>query len=381
MTRHPLPYAGGTDVGLVRSDNEDAYLVNPPLLAVADGLGGHLAGEVASSIAVETLLADAPRSADAKALARAVRTANAAVIEAADSGRGRFGMGTTLTAAMIDGTRIVLAHVGDSRAYLLHFGALAQVTHDHSMVADMVRNGTLTAEEARVHPNRSVITRALGSDPNLLVDTYEIEAAPGDRLLLCSDGLTGMVDDPEIERILSTATSAEEAVDRLIEGARDAGGQDNITVVVAQIGDAARHVSHAHREGQPIRESGPAPRASSARAWGARVLWLLVLLGIVAGATYGAYSYARVQAFVIDEGGRVAVYRGVPGTIGSVELRWREELTNVPVAALDPVTATRLGDGIRVEGIAAAYDLVARYRLETGVSPDAVGSVEPTSTP
>ena len=381
MTRHPLPYAGGTDVGLVRSDNEDAYLVNPPLLAVADGLGGHLAGEVASSIAVETLLADAPRSADAKALARAVRTANAAVIEAADSGRGRFGMGTTLTAAMIDGTRIVLAHVGDSRAYLLHFGALAQVTHDHSMVADMVRNGTLTAEESRVHPNRSVITRALGSDPNLLVDTYEIEAAPGDRLLLCSDGLTGMVDDPEIERILSTATSAEEAVDRLIEGARDAGGQDNITVVVAQIGDAARHVSHAHREGQPIRESGPAPRASSARAWGARVLWLLVLLGIVAGATYGAYSYARVQAFVIDEGGRVAVYRGVPGTIGSVELRWREELTNVPVAALDPVTATRLGDGIRVEGIAAAYDLVARYRLETGVSPDAVGSVEPTSTP
>ena len=381
MTRHPLPYAGGTDVGLVRSDNEDAYLVNPPLLAVADGLGGHLAGEVASSIAVETLLADAPRSADAKALARAVRTANAAVIEAADSGRGRFGMGTTLTAAMIDGTRIVLAHVGDSRAYLLHFGALAQVTHDHSMVADMVRNGTLTAEESRVHPNRSVITRALGSDPNLLVDTYEIEAAPGDRLLLCSDGLTGMVDDPEIERILSTATSAEEAVDRLIEGARDAGGQDNITVVVAEIGDAARHVSHAHREGQPIRESGPAPRASSARAWGARVLWLLVLLGIVAGATYGAYSYARVQAFVIDEGGRVAVYRGVPGTIGSVELRWREELTNVPVAALDPVTATRLGDGIRVEGIAAAYDLVARYRLETGVSPDAVGSVEPTSTP
>jgi protein phosphatase len=377
MTRHPLPYAGGTDVGLVRSDNEDAYLVNPPLFAVADGLGGHLAGEVASSIAVETLLADAPRSADAKALARAVRTANAAVIQAADSGRGRSGMGTTLTAAMIDGTRIVLAHVGDSRAYLLHFGALAQVTHDHSMVADMVRNGTLTAEESRVHPNRSVITRALGSDPNLLVDTYEIEAAPGDRLLLCSDGLTGMVDDPEIERILSTATSAEEAVDRLIEGARDAGGQDNITVVVAEIGDAARHVSHAHREGQPIRESGSAPRASSARAWGARVLWLLVLLGIVAGATYGAYSYARVQAFVIDEGGRVAVYRGVPGTIGSVELRWREELTNVPVAGLDPVTATRLGDGIRVEGIAAAYDLVARYRLETGVSPDAVRSVEP----
>ncbi len=379
MTRHPLPYAGGTDVGHLRADNEDAYLVNPPLFAVADGLGGHQAGEVASSIAVERLLADAPRAADAKALARAVRSANSAVIQAADAGQGRAGMGTTLTAAMIDGTRIVLAHVGDSRAYLLNVGTLTQITQDHSMVADMVRNGTLTAEESRVHPNRSVITRALGSDPNLLVDTFEIEAAPGDRLLLCSDGLTGMIDDREIERILGAAPSAAEAVDRLIEAANDAGGQDNITVVVAEIGGDARHAAHL-RAARPGSADTPA-RASDARVWGARLLWTLLLFAIVAGAAYGAWSYARAQAFVIDEGGRVAVYRGVPGTIGSVELRWLEEVTNIPVAALDPVTATRLGEGVRVESIVAAYDLVARYRLETGVSPDATGSVEPTSTP
>jgi protein phosphatase len=379
MTRHPLPYAGGTDVGHLRADNEDAYLVNPPLFAVADGLGGHQAGEVASSIAVERLLAEAPRSADIKALARAVRSANSAVIQAADAGQGRAGMGTTLTAAMIDGTRIVLAHVGDSRAYLLNLGTLTQITQDHSMVADMVRNGTLTAEESRVHPNRSVITRALGSDPTMSVDTFEVEAAPGDRLLLCSDGLTGMVADRDIERILGTAPSAAEAVDRLIEAANDAGGQDNITVVVAEIGADARHTAHGRRAQHGSADA--AGGAGGARVWGARLLWVLLLVAIVAGAAYGAWAYARAQAFVIDEGGRVAVYRGVPGTLGSVELRWLEEVTNIPVGALDPVTATRLGEGVRVEDIVAAYDLVARYRLETGVSSDATGSIEPTSTP
>ena len=374
MTRHPLPYAGGTDVGHHRADNEDAYLVNPPLFAVADGLGGHQAGEVASSIAIERLRAEAPSFADAKALARAVRSANNAVIQAADAGQGRAGMGTTLTAAMIDGSRIVLAHVGDSRAYLLAYGTLTQLTQDHSMVADMVRNGTLSAEDARVHPSRSVITRALGSDPTMLVDTYEIEAAPGDRLLLCSDGLTGMVDDRAIEGILGTAPSAAEAVDRLIEAANDAGGQDNITVVVAEIGGDGGRAAQPRRAdltGQP----------SAARLWAGRLLWLLLLLAVIAGAAYGAWSYARAQAFVIDEGGRVAVYRGVPGTIGTLELNWLEDVTNIPVAALDPVTATRLGNGVRVEDLVAAYDLVARYRLETGISPDATGSVEPTSTP
>jgi protein phosphatase len=288
-------------------------------------------------------------------------------------------MGTTLTAAMIDGTRIVLAHVGDSRAYLLNLGTLTQITQDHSMVADMVRNGTLTAEESRVHPNRSVITRALGSDPTMSVDTFEVEAAPGDRLLLCSDGLTGMVADRDIERILGTAPSAAEAVDRLIEAANDAGGQDNITVVVAEIGADARHAAQVRRAQHGSADA--AGGAGGARVWGARLLWVLLLVAIVAGAAYGAWAYARAQAFVIDEGGRVAVYRGVPGTLGSVELRWLEEVTNIPVGALDPVTATRLGEGVRVEDIVAAYDLVARYRLETGVSSDATGSIEPTSTP
>jgi len=189
MTAPHIPGVGAlTDPGLTRPQNEDSMLVEPPLYAVADGMGGHRAGEVASRVALEELLANAPRSADSKALARAVRAANRAVIESAEKTRTRSGMGTTVTAAMVDGTHIAIAHVGDSRAYLLHEGRLTRITDDHSMVADLVRQGALTEEDARFHPQRSVITRALGSDRNMLADLYDVEAVAGDRLLLTTDG-------------------------------------------------------------------------------------------------------------------------------------------------------------------------------------------------
>ncbi len=368
-----LPYAGGTDVGLVRSGNEDSYLVNAPLFAVADGLGGHQAGEVASRIAVETLFGEAPRKADAKALGRAVRSANAAVIEAAQSGRGRTGMGTTLTAAMVDGTRIVMAHVGDSRAYLLHLGTLNQITQDHSMVADMVRAGTLTLDEARVHPSRSVITRALGSDPNLLVDVFEIGAAPGDRLLLCSDGLTSMVTDEEIERILGSSPTPQTAVALLIAAANDAGGQDNITAVVVDL-DGTTPVTVQEAEASPVR------RADGHR-WLARIAWVLVAAMIVATAAYSAYSYARAQAYVIEENGVVVVYRGVPGEFAGVTLHWLEAVTDIPADALDPITAARLKDGVRVDGLAPAFGLIAEYRLQVEPSTDSSAPADPAATP
>ena len=345
--RHAAPYAGDSHLGHVRSDNEDAFLLAPPLFAVADGLGGHQAGEIASSLAVETLLASAPRQADAKALGRSVRRANTAVLEAAASGRGRAGMGTTMTAAMLDGTRIALAHVGDSRAYLLHLGRLEQLTEDHSMVADLVREGRLTAEEARNHPNRSVITRALGSDPDMLADTFEVEAASGDRLLLATDGLTGLVTDADIERVLATAPTADDAVDDLIDAALDAGGHDNVTVVVVDIGRprAARSA-----------------RAAGAPHWGMRALWFVALVGVIATAAWAANSYARSQAYLIDEGGVVAVYEGVPGAFAGISLSWPSEVTTVPVSALDPVTAGRLTSGLRVDGLTEARELVDGYR-------------------
>jgi protein phosphatase len=354
--RHADPYAGESHVGLVRSGNEDAFLVASPLYAVADGLGGHQAGEIASSIVIDTLLDAAPRSADAKALGRAIRAANAAVIEAAEAGRGRSGMGTTLTAAMVDGTRIALAHVGDSRAYLLHYGKLEQLTQDHSMVADMVRQGQLTAEESRNHPNRSVITRALGSDPNMLADTLEVEAAPGDRLLLCTDGLTGMVPDGEIERILASETSANTAVEVLLDRALAAGGHDNITAVVVDIG-----------KGRGAAAPATLPR------WGALLLWLLAAALVLGGAAWAATSYARSQAYLIAEEGRVVIYRGVPGRVAGVSLSWLTEESTLTVTSLDPVTASRLADGVRVDSIEEARALLDAYQRRA--------SLEQTSTP
>lgn len=340
-------FAGDTHVGLVRSGNEDAFLLAPPLFAVADGLGGHQAGEVASSIAIDTLLEAAPRQADAKALGRAARRANAAVIDAARTGKGRSGMGTTITAAMLDGTRVALAHVGDSRAYLLHLGQLQQLTQDHSMVADLVREGRLTPDEARVHPNRSVITRALGSDPDMMADTFEIDAASGDRLLLATDGLTGLVPDAEIERILGTAPTPQDAVDILIDAALDAGGHDNVTVVVTDIGKPA------HRRGG---------RAPGGPRWGIRLLWLVALVAVVAAAAWAAHSYARSQAYLVDEGGYVALYEGVPGSFAGITLNWRSEVTTVPVDALDTITAMRLRSGIRFDGLSDARARVDEYR-------------------
>lgn len=352
--RHEDAWAGDSHVGLVRSGNEDAFLVAPPLFAVADGLGGHQAGEIASSIAIDTLLDTAPRSADAKALGRAVRQANAAVIAAAEAGRGRSGMGTTLTAAMVDGTRIAVAHVGDSRAYLLHYGKLEQISQDHSMVADLVRQGQLTAEESRHHPNRSVITRALGSDPNMLADTFEVEAASGDRLLLATDGLTSMVADAEIERVLSHEPSAHATVKALIDLALGAGGHDNITAVVVDIG-------------KPRPADSGLVAARKGRAWGVLAAWVLVAIAIVLGAGWAAASYARSQAYLIAEDGRVMVYEGVPGSIAGVSLNWLAEETTLTVSSLDAVTASRLAGGIRVEGLDEAYDLLEGYRARAAV--------------
>ena len=171
-------YGSRTDVGLVRDHNEDSLAVNPPLYAVADGMGGHAAGEVASEIAIQTLVANAPETPDGDDLARAVVAANHAVIRAAAEGIGRKGMGTTMTCAMLSGKRLVVAQVGDSRAYLLHEGSLQRITRDHSLMADLIESGQITVEEARVHPQRSVITRALGSDPSTLPDIYEMNVAP-----------------------------------------------------------------------------------------------------------------------------------------------------------------------------------------------------------
>jgi PPM family protein phosphatase len=233
----------GSDVGLARSGNEDSYFCGRTVFAVADGLGGHQGGEVASAAAVEPLAAlDGRAFADpgeaAEALAAAVREANAAILDRAAGNPDLWGMGTTLTAAAVAGEgQLQLAHVGDSRAYLLRDGALEQLTSDHTVVAELVRRGRLTPAQAAIHPERSILTRAVGLDPTVPVDLPDpLELRPGDQVLLCSDGLTEAVDDDRIARVLSDADDGNAACRSLIDTANAAGGPDNITVVLLRAG-------------------------------------------------------------------------------------------------------------------------------------------------
>jgi protein phosphatase len=228
-----------TDVGRTRSGNEDSYFCGRTVFAVADGLGGHQGGEVASAAAVEPLAAldgrgFADAAAAAEGLAGAMREANAAILERAAGDPGLWGMGTTLTAAALAGAdQLQLAHVGDSRAYLLRDGTLEQLTVDHTVVGELVRRGRLTPEQAAIHPERSILTRAVGLDPTVPVDLPDpLELRTGDQVLLCSDGLTEAVGDPDIATILATAPDGAAACRSLIDAANNAGGPDNITVVL-----------------------------------------------------------------------------------------------------------------------------------------------------
>jgi serine/threonine protein phosphatase PrpC len=232
-----LVAAAASDIGRVRRGNEDAFLVAPPVYAIADGMGGHRGGAVAAQLAVRILASQASdlASADGEALAEALSVANRAIVLAAEEDDALRGMATTCTAALVRGRVARIAHVGDSRAYLLHDGRLAQLTDDHSVVAQLVREGHLSLQDAAVHPGRSVIFRALGTEPDVEVDTIEIILGADDRLLLCSDGLTGSLADAEIAAILREVTDTEMAVEVLVARANAAGGGDNITVVLVDL--------------------------------------------------------------------------------------------------------------------------------------------------
>ena len=227
-------YGSRTDVGLVRDHNEDSLTVAPPVFAVADGMGGHAAGEVASEIAIQTLVENAPDTADGDALARAVVEANRAVIRAAVDGRGKQGMGTTMTAAVVDGVRLVVAQVGDSRAYLLRDGRLSRITCDHSYVQHLINTGRITPSEAKNHPQRNVVMRVLGDfDIDPRPDISVRRAHPADRWLLCSDGLCGVLEDSTIEETMTTLSDQGECAQRLVQMALRAGSTDNVTAVIA----------------------------------------------------------------------------------------------------------------------------------------------------
>ncbi len=225
-----------TDTGRQRKDNEDNAFARAPIFVVADGMGGAQAGEVASRIAIEAFEQGLPERGSAEErLADRVREANRRIYERSRSEQERAGMGTTLTAAYVDDAHLAIAHVGDSRAYRFRDGSLERLTQDHSLVEELVRQQKLTPEQAAEHPQRSIITRALGPEPDVEVDTWTYAARGGDILLLCSDGLTSMVSEERVAEIIASSESLQHAADELVDEANEAGGRDNITVVLFRL--------------------------------------------------------------------------------------------------------------------------------------------------
>ena len=238
-----------THPGRKRRHNEDSYVVEPPMFAVADGMGGAKAGEVASGLAAAALKETGTDGGSGEErVTQLIQEANRRVFRRANEDREASGMGTTMTVALVEDGRVVFGHVGDSRAYLIREGSIEQLTDDHSLVAELVRSGRLTPAEAEVHPQRSVITRAVGTEPDVDVDTFTIEPEDGDLFLICSDGLTDMVDDGTIiEAIGRHRDDLDEAAKALVGAANRVGGEDNITVLFFEVGAGADELSDTQR--------------------------------------------------------------------------------------------------------------------------------------
>ena len=414
MALRIVEQAGRTDVGRQRSANEDSLMVNPPLFAVADGMGGAKAGEVASAVAVEAVegATESGESTETE-LANIVRQANRRIYDLAVADESRRGMGTTLTLAKVHGDEVSLAHVGDSRAYRLRGGELEQLTRDHSLVAELERSGQITPEAAEHHPQRSIITRALGPEPDVEVDTYTLAGRDGDAFLICSDGLTSMISDDEVASILRSAGSLDEAADELVRAANQSGGKDNITVILFRLGEGEAGAAAAPAEVAPADEDTiaggisaadvaaaeplaalgdapadatvvrpPAPRTAAPAPTPAdaaprrrrrvrRLVGVAVALLLVAVVIAGLYALSRQVYFIgTNDAGLVTVYRGLPYELPlGINLYEEEYASGMPARAIPPARRKRVLDH-EWRSRSDAVDLVLaleRGRLDAGV--------------
>jgi len=399
----PLNRGAMTDMGRMRKNNEDRYLVAGRLAAVADGMGGHRAGEVASAIAMEELatLEHAgpwPTPAEAgEALRRVFLAANRRIRETAAKDSQFEGMGTTLVALLEDGDSIHLANVGDSRAYLLRNGELSQVTVDHTLVQELIDEGRLRPDEAERHPQRSIITRALGVESDVEVDLFTYKLLSGDRLLLCSDGLSGVVDERRIRNVLLRVPGPQRAAEKLVGMANEGGGPDNITVVVLdtaeRLGRPGEHtgdldsptgtiaagrggatselLTGLHRRVTPTdgaggrmhrREAEPArPASRGARASRhprrrrlRRLLFGLLLLAVLAAVLLGGRALVFSRYWVGFDRDQVAVFSGVPGNVAGVRLSRVVERTGISRDRVAAGYAPRLDEGVSASSLADA---------------------------
>jgi len=314
-----------TDTGRKRRRNEDALVCEPPLFAIADGMGGAKAGEVASRLAAETLreqeLGDLPAPEQTVEL---IREANRRVFAYSSENASARGMGTTMTVALVEGNKVTIGHVGDSRAYLLRDEQLTQLTQDHSLVAELVRSGRLSAEEAESHPRRSVITRALGTDSEVEVDVFSLQGQDRDIYLLCSDGLTSMVSDDEIASLLSASRDdLDEATRKLVAAANQAGGEDNISVVLFSLEgvepEPGQEQAAESENAKTLTEidAVPAlklePKHDSHDHQSRRLILLaLACAFLVALIGLGVFTVSAAHFIGADSDGRVAVYQGLP---------------------------------------------------------------------
>ena len=327
-----------SDTGRQRNANEDSFFVRAPIFVVADGMGGAQAGEVASKAAADTFDVDLPGGPPERVLRETILEANRRIHDLAQADPSRAGMGTTVTAAIVDAgaEEVAIGHVGDSRAYRLRSGKLEQLTRDHSLVEEMRRKGQLTDAQAEDHPQRSIITRALGPEAEVVPDVQTVPALPGDVFLLCSDGLTTMLREEQIAKLLAGATSLSAAVRALIDEANRAGGRDNITALAFRLEDAAAPVPQGHEDatliGSSAEEAGLTGTEVRRRAAAAaardrreqltaraprrglrRALKLLAAVLVLAAVAFGAwYGNRQVWFLGTDDGGRVALYRGMP---------------------------------------------------------------------
>jgi protein phosphatase len=424
-----LSAGAATDVGRVRQINEDRYLADEVLFAVADGVGGHQAGEVASQTSVETLQrAFAEGTHTTEGLVAAAEAANQAVWQLAQGSREKRGMGTTLTALALvqeDGEeQLALINVGDSRAYVLKQGELVQLTEDHSLVEELVRDGKLSPAEAQVHPQRSIITRALGMDPHVQVDSWPLTPYRGDRFLLCSDGLTNELSDERIASTLRQLADPQEAAHDLVRQARAAGGGDNITVVVVDVvddGERAERASAAlagstpasaksqatrvapaptaevdlpHRSARVAATSaatGPAvaagdrrpslaaPPASPRRFTWRVAVFVLAVFAVLGTAVWAVGWYARGAYYVGLDSGQVAIYRGRPGGLLWFEPTIVEHKQQPTAAELLPAQRSALQAGHEVTTKAQADRYVNNLRQEVDAV-RATTTTVPTST-
>ncbi len=387
-----LRYAVRSDLGLVRGNNEDSVYAGPRLLAIADGMGGHAAGEVASKIvigALEALDEDRPVRDLMAELRHAVSEGNHQIAEASASRKDLEGMGTTLTALRFSGSQVGLVHVGDSRGYLLRANQLSQITHDDTYVQYLVDSGRLTADEAKDHPRKSVILRALtGTDVE--PDVSIREARAGDRYLLCTDGLSDVV---SAETILETmrVPDTQECADRLVELALRGGGPDNVTVIVADVvsarpGDRIDDVpvvagafvdptaadvpgsdSPAERAANMSRPPTVPGPAAVAPSWWHRwrgSLQIAVIVAVLLGALGGTYAWTRTQYFVGKDGAEVAIFRGVNTKFGPLTFFGLYQNTDLKLSDLYPAVRSQVRAGITARSERAAEQIVANLHAQ-----------------